>query len=35
MLLLAARRVGRSGSVPLGPAMLAGAYLWFLLSPLT
>jgi leader peptidase (prepilin peptidase)/N-methyltransferase len=35
MLLLAVRRVGRGGSIPLGPAMLAGAYLWFLLSPLT
>jgi leader peptidase (prepilin peptidase) / N-methyltransferase len=35
MLLLVLRRVRRSGSVPLGPAMLAGAYLWFVLSPLT
>jgi leader peptidase (prepilin peptidase)/N-methyltransferase len=35
MLLLVLRRVHRGGSVPLGPALLAGAYLWFVLSPLT
>ena len=35
MLLLVLRRVRRGGSVPLGPALLAGAYLWFVLSPLT
>jgi leader peptidase (prepilin peptidase)/N-methyltransferase len=34
MLLLVLRRVRRSGSIPLGPAMLAGAYLWVVLSPM-
>jgi leader peptidase (prepilin peptidase)/N-methyltransferase len=34
MVLLVLRRVRRSGSIPLGPAMLAGAYVWFVLSPL-
>jgi len=33
LLLLVLRRVQRGGSIPLGPAMLAGAYLWCLLSP--
>jgi leader peptidase (prepilin peptidase) / N-methyltransferase len=33
MLLLVLRRVRRSGSIPLGPALLAGAYLWVVLSP--
>jgi leader peptidase (prepilin peptidase)/N-methyltransferase len=34
LLLLVLRRVGRGGSIPLGPAMLAGAYLWCVLAPL-
>jgi leader peptidase (prepilin peptidase)/N-methyltransferase len=35
MLLLVLRRVRRSGSIPLGPALLAGAYLWVVLSPVS
>ena len=35
IVLLALRRVGRGGSIPLGPAMLVGAYLWCVLAPLT
>ena len=33
LVLLLLRRVGRGGSIPFGPAMLAGAYLWCVLSP--
>jgi leader peptidase (prepilin peptidase) / N-methyltransferase len=35
LVLLVLRRVGRDGSIPLGPAMLVGAYLWCVLAPLT